>query len=136
VFDDQIADFRRICATLVTMGKFVDSDTCLSMLRGETPIDGSYYHLSFDDGFRNILNNAVPILNDFSIPATIFVPTAMVEADYETIRHYCVKTTRYAAPIEVLTWRDLAELQRTGFTIGSHTRTQPPKRDCLVESRT
>jgi len=123
VFDDQIADFRRICATLVTMGKFVDSDTCLSMLRGEMPIDGSYYHLSFDDGFRNILNNAVPILNDFSIPATIFVPTAMVEADYETIRRYCVKTTRYAAPIEVLTWRDLAELQRAGFTIGSHTRT-------------
>src|SRR5689334_14014446 len=56
VFDDQVASFRRILETLQTLGTFVDTATCVAMLGGERPIDGRYFHLSFDDGFRNVFH--------------------------------------------------------------------------------
>ncbi len=124
VFDDQVNQFRTICQELHRTGVFVDSDTCLGMVNGRIPIDGNYYHLSFDDGFRNILYNGLPILQEFSIPAAIFVVTGLVGASYEEVSTYCsTRWSVYAAPIEMLSWSDLAEMQRFGITIGSHTRT-------------
>ncbi len=122
VFDDQVANFRRICRALMTMGTFIDSDTCLRMLNGEVPITNSYFHLSFDDGLRNILTNAVPVLQELSLPATLFVPTGIVGTNFETVSRYCRDSLRCPAPIEVLSWSDLTELHRLGFTIASHTR--------------
>ncbi len=134
IFDDQVESFRRICRTLAQMGKFVDACTCLDMLQGKTPIDGTYYHLSFDDGFHNILDNALPILQEFSIPAAIFVVTGFVGASYEAVAQYCATHwSSYAAPIEMLSWSDLAELQRLGITIGSHSHTHA--RFSLLQTR-
>jgi len=124
VFDDQVGNFRTVCRNLAQTGTFIDSQTCLEMLEGKIDIDGNFYHLSFDDGFRNILHNGVPVLQEFSIPAAIFVVTSLVAANYETVSRYCsTHWSVYAAPIEMLTWSDLSELHRLGFTIGSHTRT-------------
>lgn len=123
VFDDQRTEFERIIRALKGMGEFIGTDRCLRMLRGEEKVDRPYFHLSFDDGFRNNLTNAVPILRTLDVPAIFFVPSAMIEADRETAQSYCLNVTHYRAPIEMLTWKDLNNMLAMGFEIGSHTRT-------------
>ena len=105
------------------VGTFVDTDTVFAMLEGEREIDGPYSHLSFDDGFKNILENAAPVLHELGVPAIAFVPSAMLGADYATIRNYCLETTKYPAVIEMLGPDDLGRLSELGVEIGSHTRT-------------
>lgn len=123
VFDDQIVAFERLLLRLQEMGQFVDTATCLRMTRGEQPINACYFHLSFDDGFRNNYLNAVPILRRLNIPCLFFVPSAFVDADFETVSRYCIEATEYAGVIEMLRWNDLEHMLEDGFDIGSHTRT-------------
>ncbi|NBX68706.1 MAG: polysaccharide deacetylase family protein [Proteobacteria bacterium] len=123
VFDDQTEDFENLIIELKKTGKFVDTDTAIEMLSGKKPIDERYYHLSFDDGFRNNYTNAFPILKKNKVPAIFFIPTALVEADWETARNYCTSDTHYKGVIEMVRWDELKEMVSEGFDIGSHTKT-------------
>ena len=122
-FDDQVADFEALIRSLCGIGKFVSTDTCVSMLRGEVPIDGRFFHLSFDDGFRNVVANGLPILRKYSVPAILFVPTDLIGADWERTRHYCIEVTKYRAVVELAGWPDLRALDHMLFEVGSHTKT-------------
>lgn len=123
VFDDQIKDFRDIIRELLEIGTFVDTRACFAMARGDREIDGPYFHLSFDDGFKNHLTNALPVLDEFNIPALFFVPSGLIGAPHEEVARYCVEVAKYAAPIEMLSVSDIQEIVRSGYGIGSHTRT-------------
>ncbi|NCB96813.1 MAG: polysaccharide deacetylase family protein [Bacteroidia bacterium] len=124
VFDDQREDFEAVLTELRKIGKFIDTDTCVQMVQGTREIDGKYFHLSFDDGFRNNYTNAFPILKKLSIPAIFFVPSALISASYEDTKTYCLDTAKYGAVIEMMHWEDLQEIRSIqGFEIGSHTRT-------------
>jgi len=122
VFDDQVEAFDRILARLQRIGTFVDTTRLLEMLEGRAPIDGRYFHLSFDDGFRNNRTNAAPVLLRRGIPGLFFVASGMLGASPAETRDYCARLN-YRAPIEVMRWDDAAWLTREGFEIGSHTRT-------------
>jgi peptidoglycan/xylan/chitin deacetylase (PgdA/CDA1 family) len=121
VFDDQRTRFEGLVRRLKTLGTFVDTGACLDMAEGRRRIDARYFHLSFDDGFRNIFVNAVPVLNTLSVPALFFVPTAFVDADRLLAQAYC-HTIDYRAMIEMIRWADLREMVSAGFEVGSHTR--------------
>lgn len=123
VFDDQKEKFREIMKSLQSKGTFINTDLCVSMIKGNTPIDGKYYHLSFDDGFRNIYQNAFPMLKELQIPFIIFVPTSIIEADWQTVKNYSLVTTRNSGVIELMSWNELNEIISSGVEIGSHTRT-------------
>lgn len=58
----------------------------------------------FDDGFKDNLTNALPILKKYGIQATIFVTTG-----------YVGKENKY------LNWGEVLFLKKNGFEIGSHT---------------
>ena len=122
VFDDQVTKFITILKALKRIGTFVDTTTCVEMLKGNIEIDGRYFHLSFDDGLRNIFLNAMPVLITNKIPATFFVPTGLVGADYQRTQQYCLNTTHYRGVIEMVDWDDLKKMKDHGFEIGSHTR--------------
>lgn len=123
VFDDQKEEFEYLIKNLLEIGEFVDTDTCIEMLKGNQEIDKKYFHISFDDGFKNIYTNAFPILKKYNIPAIFFVPSSLVEATYEETSHYCLDTTCYSGIIEMVTWNDLKEMQKSNIEIGSHTKT-------------
>jgi peptidoglycan/xylan/chitin deacetylase (PgdA/CDA1 family) len=123
VFDDQLEAFERIIVRLKQDATFVDADTCLDMVTGKKPIDGRYFHLSFDDGFRNVYTNAVPILQKHGVTAMFYVPSSLVEGDLATTRKFCMETTSYRQPIEMVQWSELRHMVELGFQIGSHTRT-------------
>jgi peptidoglycan/xylan/chitin deacetylase (PgdA/CDA1 family) len=61
--------------------------------------------ITFDDGYADVLWNAEPILNRLHMPATVFVITDRVDGLDPSFLH----------------WRELRDLERDGFTIGSHT---------------
>ncbi len=122
VFDDQKERFEEIITGLKKIGTFVNTETCLEMLSGKKEIDGQYLHLSFDDGFRNIFTNAVPILKRYNVPAIFFVPSQVIEANWQTTRDYC-KLVDMTGVTEMVRWDELKEMANSGFEIGSHTRT-------------
>ena len=97
--------FAAILERLMREGEFVDTETCLAMLTGLRPVKGRYFHLSFDDGHRTLIEHAAPVLKRLGIPAVFFVCTSWV-----------------GAKPDVLSWGDLRELQSQGFEVGSHTR--------------
>ncbi len=123
VFDDQLADFERLLISLRATGSFVDTASLMAMLTGARPVDGPYFHLSFDDGFRNNFTNALPILRKHSIPAMFFVPSALIGADYDRAREYSLDVTHLRAAVEMMGWDDLKAILEAGYEVGSHTRT-------------
>lgn len=84
----------------------------------EAPVGGRYLCVTFDDGYLDNLEAAVPVLDELDVPATIFVPTEVIEgrASY----------TWFDDPPPTLSWADIDDLVRGGLVdIQSHTRTHP-----------
>lgn len=123
VFDDQIDEFERMVITLKERGRFIGTDDCISMISGRRKIDGPFFNLSFDDGFQNIVENALPVLIKHEVPATLFVPTQFISCSYEFEQHYCLNIARYSGVIKMASWSELREAASAGFEIASHTRT-------------
>lgn len=74
--------------------------------------------VTFDDGYRDTLHHALPVLRELGIPATIFAVTGVLEG---TARLYW-----YEKAPPTLSWSDLESINREAlFSIGSHTRTHP-----------
>jgi peptidoglycan/xylan/chitin deacetylase (PgdA/CDA1 family) len=69
--------------------------------------------ITFDDGYRSILDYGVPELRLFGYPAVMFVPTAFIgghndfDADNEP-------------PEAICGWEELCELERSGVSVQSH----------------
>jgi peptidoglycan/xylan/chitin deacetylase (PgdA/CDA1 family) len=123
VFDNQVNRFEEIIVNLKKFGQFIDTESCVKMLNGKEKVDGKYFHLSFDDGFRNNYTNALPILKKHKVPSIFFIPSSMVNQDYEKTKKYCLDIIRYNVVIETLKWDDIREMVDLGFDIGSHTKT-------------
>ena len=76
--------------------------------------------LTFDDGFRDFYSAAAPVLHRYSLPATIFLPTG-----------YCGATNSWAGQPDwvskeaLLSWQEISELARQGFTFGGHSISHP-----------
>jgi peptidoglycan/xylan/chitin deacetylase (PgdA/CDA1 family) len=69
--------------------------------------DRRYVVVTFDDGYRDNLEHAFPILQDLGVPATIFVPTAIISG--EATYHW------YRRPPAALGWDDVRDLVATGL---------------------
>jgi peptidoglycan/xylan/chitin deacetylase (PgdA/CDA1 family) len=74
--------------------------------------------ITFDDGFRNVYERGLPILQRFGFAATVFVVT-----------DYCGKTNDWPSQPHwvkrqpLLGWTEAREMSRAGIAFGSHTRT-------------
>ena len=122
VFDDQIAAFDAKVAYLARIGDFLTIDEVLEVVSGARILDRPAFHISFDDGFKNIVTNALPVLMAHGAPATFFVPTDLIECDDERLEDYCRNVVHYPKVIATTTWDALADAARQGLTIASHTR--------------
>ena len=89
-----------------------------------SPPMGKVVAVTFDDGYRSVLENAFPILSDLGLPGTIFVPTDFVDAGSSLTwpgleRWVGGPHDRELTP---LSWPELRELALSGWEIGSHSR--------------
>ncbi len=58
---------------------FVTIDHALEMLTGKVPLQPYSIVLTFDDGLRNFKEHALPVLEKYKAPATVYVATNHVE---------------------------------------------------------
>jgi peptidoglycan/xylan/chitin deacetylase (PgdA/CDA1 family) len=79
--------------------------------------------LTFDDGFRNFYETAMPVLARHGFTATVFVVT-----DYMGRRNDWETPPAGLGSQDILTWQQAVELSSNGIEIGSHTRTHPDLR--------
>lgn len=71
-FEEQIA---ALCATR----KVVPLDRLLDAPTGDERLAA----ITFDDGYRDVVTNALPVLERYSCPATLFITTAMLNSSRE-----------------------------------------------------
>ena len=85
--------------------------------RGGQPLPARPIVLTFDDGYADLIEEALPIMIEQGFPATVFVTTGWLQG-----------AARYAAgtpPDRMLAWGQLAALSSAGVEIGAHSHSHP-----------
>ena len=112
VFEEQMSLLSALGYTPVSLDAVLDH-----YLRG-APLPQGAVLLSFDDGYRDNLENALPILQRFGYPAVLFVPIGFLDDDRplpheESLRMLGVRN-------ETVDWDELSALEAGGIRIESH----------------
>jgi len=122
VFDDERAGFERQIRYFKSIGEIIGIDDAVGMMTSGTSIDGRYLCITFDDGFKNWIENALPILVAEQAVAAFFVATGYIGSDpvrdREKLLGFYDNDGRL---MEFLTWDDCRAMAEAGMTIGSHS---------------
>jgi len=108
----------QMCYLKLAGFRVVSMDDMVRLTRGED-IGSKPVALTFDDGFRNFYENALPVLQEFRYPATVYAVSDLIGRDdtWET----CGDGTREP----LMTEPQLRECRNYGIEIGSHTKSHP-----------
>ena len=77
--------------------------------------------ITFDDAFASVVANAAPSLDRLEIPATVFLPVAMVGGRTLSLELDRWFGTPYESELTPMDWSQVVERQRAGWEVGSHT---------------
>jgi peptidoglycan/xylan/chitin deacetylase (PgdA/CDA1 family) len=95
----------------------VDLARAVALLDAGRPTE-NVIGLNFDDGFRDVAVNGLPILEGLGFRATVFLPTGVIDGT-STFAWYDEQPP-------LLTWDEIVELDRAGtFRFEAHTVTHP-----------
>lgn len=99
--------------------------TFSELVSGEA--EGKIVAVTFDDGYRSVLELAQPILAAEGFPGTLFVPTRWIGAgqpmSWAGIDQWI--GTEHEPELTPMSWDEVRALRDAGWEIGSHTRSHP-----------
>jgi peptidoglycan/xylan/chitin deacetylase (PgdA/CDA1 family) len=84
----------------------------------DEPLPPGAVLITFDDGYRDNLENALPILRRHGYPAVIFVPIGFLDGDRPLPHEEALRTL--GVHNETVGWDELAELEAGGIRVESH----------------
>ena len=108
---------RQMDALLEAGFRFIDETSFLEALDGRREETGREILLTFDDGYRVLLDRAIPALEARRIPALIFLVSAFAGRSNTWELNLPGRHFRH------LGWDETIDLARRGFSFGSHART-------------
>lgn len=107
-FDEQLRYLRDAGYTSTTFDEWGKA----SLTR--TPLAGRKVLLTFDDGYRDFLTDAWPLLRKYGFTATVFLVSGHVGEKNGW-------DTEFGSNISLLSWQEIRALQTDGVHFGSHT---------------
>jgi poly-beta-1,6-N-acetyl-D-glucosamine N-deacetylase len=103
---------------------FISADDLINILyEGAEPPKGAVW-LSFDDGFKELLENVIPLVCQRHIPITLFVPSGIVESHglFPWLHKSAAENGAAPSVRDSITVADVREIARyPEVRIGSHT---------------
>ena len=91
----------------------------LPFIEGRRPVPPRTVILTFDDGYRGLLEHALPVLGRFGFRATFFLVSDRMGGTNAW-------DARHGDPLRpLMDWGEAANLLAQGMEIGSHSRTHP-----------
>lgn len=82
--------------------------------------------LTFDDGFRDNYETALPLLRQYGFAAFVFVLPPLVDSGAPLLwPEVAGDCERFPATMRSVTWEMLGEMKEGGFEVGAHTLTHP-----------
>jgi len=111
--------FARQMSLLAELGyRPVSLDVVLDHYLNGAPLPRKAVLITFDDGYRDNLENAAPILLRHGYPAVIFVPTGFLDDDTPLPHETALRQLGVHNP--TIRWSDFAALEASGLRIESH----------------
>jgi peptidoglycan/xylan/chitin deacetylase (PgdA/CDA1 family) len=89
------------------------------LVRGRKPLPEKSFVMTFDDGYRSVYDEALPVLSKHSMTATVFLATGGPRSAGADER---------LTPLsgrEMLSWREIREMKDAGIDFGAHTVSHP-----------
>jgi peptidoglycan/xylan/chitin deacetylase (PgdA/CDA1 family) len=83
------------------------------------------YVLTFDDALFDFYSNAMPVLQEFGYPVTMFVPTGLVGGN--------AVWDSYDKSKPLMTWKQMEECQKYKVVFGSHTVNHVRLTECTAD---
>ncbi len=114
-FERQMQFFRRERRPMA-LGKLAE------LIRNKKPIPENAVAVTFDDGYKDTFDAALPVLKKFKIPATVFITTGFID-----------RTARGYENAPMMSWAMVKKLQKSGIEIGAHTVSHPNLTACTVK---
>jgi peptidoglycan/xylan/chitin deacetylase (PgdA/CDA1 family) len=105
--------FAAQIALLKQFGTFVDADTASARLLSGRAAEGVAFLLTFDDGYADNVDIALPVIRQHRIPAMLFLVSDWLDAPPG--QHS--RATGYVTRADVGAWLD------AGLSVGSHSAT-------------
>src|SRR5262249_4477672 len=125
LFDEQMAQLRELGYLVV------DLDAVLAHYVDGRPLPREAVLITFDDGYRDNLERAAPVLQKHGYPAVQFVPLAYV-GDRQPLPHE-EHLAAHGVLNPTVDWEELDELERMGVRIESHGISHRPLADLELD---
>jgi len=108
--------FKNVVKVLRNNYKICSLQDLIMRIKNKETLDPKTVVITFDDGYKDNLLNAVPILKKYNIPATFFITSGYINTD-NTLSWDKKSVVKHP----LMTWDEVRELVRMGFDIGAHT---------------
>ena len=125
LFDEQMAQLGELGYGVVSL------DDVLDHFAGLRPLPPRSVLITFDDGYRDNLENALPVLRRRGYPAVLFVPIGYLDSRRPLPHEEGLATSGIVNP--TLDWHELGELERSGVRIESHGISHRPLADLEID---
>jgi peptidoglycan/xylan/chitin deacetylase (PgdA/CDA1 family) len=106
---EQLAYLREHGYTPITVSQFIAAQHTHQAMP-ERPVI-----LTFDDGFADFFSEALPVLQQYHFPATLYIATAYVNGTSQWLKRSGESSRR------MLTWEQVREISACGIECGAHS---------------